>query len=42
MQIREYIDTDWPSVWPIFREVVTAGDTFPYDPGWSSEQETAL
>src|SRR5215213_4457036 len=38
VQIREYIDTDWPSVWPIFREVVTAGDTFAYDPGWSSEQ----
>ena len=38
MQIREYIDTDWPSVWPIFREVVTAGDTFAYDPAWSSEQ----
>jgi GNAT superfamily N-acetyltransferase len=38
VQIREYIDTDWPSVWPIFREVVTAGDTFAYDPAWSSEQ----
>jgi GNAT superfamily N-acetyltransferase len=36
--IREYIDTDWQSVWPIFREVVTAGDTFAYDPGWSSER----
>jgi GNAT superfamily N-acetyltransferase len=38
VQIREYIDTDWPSVWPIFREVVAAGDTLAYDPGWSSEQ----
>ncbi len=38
MRIREYTDADWPSVWPIFREVVTAGDTFAYDPGWSSEQ----
>ena len=38
MQIREYIDTDWPSVWPIFHEVVTAGDTFAYDPKWTSEQ----
>jgi GNAT superfamily N-acetyltransferase len=38
VRIREYIDTDWPSVWPIFREIVTAGDTFAYDPGWSSEQ----
>ena len=38
MHIREYIDTDWPSVWPIFREVVAAGETFAYDPNWSSEQ----
>jgi GNAT superfamily N-acetyltransferase len=38
VRIREYTDDDWPSVWPIFREVVAAGDTFVYDPGWSSEQ----
>ncbi len=38
MQIRECTDTDWPTVWPIFQEVVTAGDTFAYDPRWSSEQ----
>ena len=38
MQIREYVASDWPSVWPIFREVVAAGETFPYDPEWSSEQ----
>ena len=38
MLIREYLDADWPSVWPIFREVVAAGDTYAYDPAWSSEQ----
>jgi GNAT superfamily N-acetyltransferase len=38
VQIREYIDRDWPSVWPIFREVVTAGETYAYDPDWSFEQ----
>lgn len=38
MLIREYIDTDWPSIWPIIREVVTAGETYAYDPGWTSEQ----
>jgi L-amino acid N-acyltransferase YncA len=38
VQIREYIDDDWPSIWPIFREVVMAGDTYAYDPEWSSEQ----
>lgn len=38
MRIREYVDADWPSVWHIFREVVAAGDTFAYDPEWSSEE----
>jgi GNAT superfamily N-acetyltransferase len=38
MHIREYVDTDWPSVWPIFREIVAAGDSFAYDPGWSPTQ----
>ena len=38
MLIREYVEADWPAIWPIFREVVAAGDTFAYDPGWSSEQ----
>jgi L-amino acid N-acyltransferase YncA len=38
MLIREYIETDWPSVWPIFQEVVSAGDTYAYDPRWSSDE----
>jgi L-amino acid N-acyltransferase YncA len=38
MLIREYTNADWPSVWPIFQEVVNAGDTYAYDPRWSSEQ----
>ncbi len=38
MQIREYAEGDWPAVWPVFREVVAAGDTYPYDPDWSNEQ----
>lgn len=42
MLIREYTDADWPSVWPIFQEVVAAGDTYAYDPAWSSEQAHAV
>lgn len=38
MLIREYADGDWPYVWPVFREVVAAGETFAYDPEWSYEQ----
>ncbi|MCU1538051.1 MAG: family acetyltransferase [Humibacillus sp.] len=28
--VRDYVDTDWPQVWPLIEEVVRAGDTFPY------------
>lgn len=38
VRIRDYLDADWPSVWPIFEEVVAAGETYAYDSGWSSEQ----
>lgn len=36
--IRQYTEVDWPSVWPIFREVVEAGDTYTYDSAWSSDE----
>jgi hypothetical protein len=36
VQIREYTDADWPLLWPIFREIVQAGETLVYDPRWSS------
>ncbi len=38
VRTRDYIDTDWPSVWPIVREVVIAGETCVYDPVLSAEQ----
>lgn len=38
MLIREYIDSDWDAIWPIFREVVAARDTYVYDPAWSSDE----
>lgn len=28
--VRDYVDADWPQVWPLIEEVVRAGDTFPY------------
>ncbi|MFR9780570.1 N-acetyltransferase family protein [Micromonospora sp. MS34] len=34
MRIREYTEADWAQVRPILDEVVTAGETFPYDPAW--------
>jgi|SRR5680860_413454 len=41
MQVREYVDTDWSLIWPIFQEVVKAGETYTYDPTWSSDQARA-
>jgi L-amino acid N-acyltransferase YncA len=30
--IREATDADWPAIWPIFRTIVRASDTYCYDP----------
>jgi GNAT superfamily N-acetyltransferase len=38
MRVREYVEADWPKVWPIVREVIQAEETFPYDPAMDSEQ----
>ena len=36
--IREYRDDDWDSIWPIFKDIIRAQETFAYDPAWISEQ----
>ncbi len=38
MQIRTIEDNDWPAVWAIFQEVVAAGESYAYDPAWTSVQ----
>jgi GNAT superfamily N-acetyltransferase len=38
MRIREFVEADWPRVWPIVRDVVQAEDTFPYDPSMTATQ----
>ncbi|MGH2616838.1 MAG: GNAT family N-acetyltransferase [Thermomicrobiales bacterium] len=42
MRIRAYVDGDWPAVWTIFQEVVAAGETYAYDPAWSSAEAKAV
>ncbi|MEU8264874.1 GNAT family N-acetyltransferase [Micromonospora sp. NPDC048999] len=37
MRIREFTEPDWAQVWPIVEDVITAGETFPYDPQWPAE-----
>ena len=31
MNIREASEQDWPAIWPIFHEIVKAGETYAYD-----------
>jgi L-amino acid N-acyltransferase YncA len=31
-------EADWPAVYPFFRQIVEAGETYAYDPGWTSDQ----
>lgn len=38
VRIRGCIDTYWATVWPIFRAIVAAGDTYAYGPAWSSDR----
>jgi GNAT superfamily N-acetyltransferase len=38
MQIREFVEGDWPQVWPIVHAVVQAQDTFAYDPAMTEQQ----
>jgi len=42
MQIRDYVESDWPSVWIIFQEVVAAGDTYTFAPDLTSEAARAV
>jgi L-amino acid N-acyltransferase YncA len=37
LSIRPFAAADWPQVWSIFREVVTAADTYTYDPAMTED-----
>lgn len=38
MLIREATPDDWPGIWPFMRQIVTAGETYAWDPGISEER----
>lgn len=42
MEIREATGDDWPEIWPFFREIVAAGETYTFDPGTTSEEARHL
>src|SRR5438067_6254725 len=31
LTIRAFVESDWPAVWELFRQVAAAGDAFAYD-----------
>ncbi len=42
MSIRPATVDDWPQIWPFWREIVDAGETYAYPPGLTSEQARDL
>ncbi|MEV0803115.1 GNAT family N-acetyltransferase [Kribbella sp. NPDC050281] len=42
VQIRTATDADWPAIWPFFHEIVTARETYAYDPELTEEQARPL
>ncbi|MFI9235997.1 GNAT family N-acetyltransferase [Streptomyces sp. NPDC053079] len=38
MPIRDADPTDWPAIWPFFRDIITAGDTYTYPRDLTFEQ----
>jgi GNAT superfamily N-acetyltransferase len=37
VQIRPFVASDWPQVWPIVRAIVQAADAFAYDPAMTPD-----
>ena len=42
MTIREATAADWPQIWPIFKEIVEAGETYAYPTDLTAEQARDL
>jgi GNAT superfamily N-acetyltransferase len=42
IEIREAQADDWDSIWPFFREIVAAGETYAYDPEMSEDEARGL
>jgi L-amino acid N-acyltransferase YncA len=38
VEIRDATSEDWSAVWPFFRQIVRAGETYAYDPDMDEEQ----
>lgn len=40
--LRDAAAEDWPQIWPFFRDVVRAQETYAYDPAMTAEQGRAM
>ena len=41
MQIREAQDADFAAIWPIFKQIAAAGDTYAYSPDIGEQEARA-
>jgi len=42
VDIREATTDDWPAIWPFFHDIVTARETYAYDPALTEDQARGL
>jgi len=42
VEFRSADTSDWSAIWPIFREVVSAGDTYAFSPGMNEAEARAV
>ncbi|MFC5261509.1 GNAT family N-acetyltransferase [Kribbella qitaiheensis] len=42
VEIRDATAADWPAIWPFFHQIVTAQETYAYDPAMTREQAESL
>ncbi|GAA2837045.1 GNAT family N-acetyltransferase [Kribbella solani] len=42
VEIRSATAADWPAIWPFFHDIVTARETYTYDPELTEEQARAI
>jgi L-amino acid N-acyltransferase YncA len=40
--VRDATEADWPQIWPFFRDIVRAGETYAYDQAMDQEAARAL
>jgi L-amino acid N-acyltransferase YncA len=42
MRVREAVDADWPAIWPFWRSIVSAGETYDWSPDTTEDEARNL